>query len=54
MKEIFLVINAGSSSLKFKIFNLSNEVIASGQVEGIDVSPSFKAKDGEGNVIGEY
>lgn len=54
MKEIILVINAGSSSLKFKIFDLDNEVIASGQVEGIDLAPSFKAKDTQGQVIAEY
>lgn len=54
MKEIILVVNAGSSSLKFKIFNLNQEVIASGQVEGIDLAPSFKAKDARGEVIAEY
>ena len=54
MKEIILVINAGSSSLKFKIFDLNNATIASGQVEGIDLSPSFKAKNAEGEVIAEY
>lgn len=54
MKEIILVINAGSSSLKFKIFDMNQNAIASGQVEGIDLAPSFKAKDGEGQVIAEY
>lgn len=54
MKEIILVINAGSSSLKFKVFNLENNVIASGQVEGIDLAPSFKAKDANLEVIGEH
>ncbi|ANV97721.1 hypothetical protein BBW65_02380 [Helicobacter enhydrae] len=54
MKEIILVINAGSSSLKFKIFDLNHEAIAYGQVEGIDLAPSFKAKDADGNVIAEY
>ncbi|MCE3046639.1 acetate/propionate family kinase [Helicobacter kayseriensis] len=54
MKEIILVINAGSSSLKFKIFDLDHMVIASGQVEGIDLAPSFKAKDTKGEVIAEH
>lgn len=54
MKEIILVINAGSSSLKFKIFDLNSSAIASGQVEGIDLAPSFKAKDANGAVIAEY
>lgn len=54
MKEIILVINAGSSSLKFKIFDLNDSVIASGQVEGIDLAPSFKAKDADGAVIAEH
>lgn len=54
MKEIILVINAGSSSLKFKIFDLENNAIASGQVEGIDLAPSFKAKNANGDVIAEH
>lgn len=54
MKEIILVINAGSSSLKFKIFDLNDCAIASGQVEGIDLAPSFKAKDAQGAVIAEH
>lgn len=54
MKEIVLVINAGSSSLKFKIFDPSDVVVASGQVEGIDLSPSFKAKDAQNAVIAEH
>lgn len=54
MKEIVLVINAGSSSLKFKIFDLNDSVIASGQVEGIDLAPSFKAKNADDAVIAEH
>lgn len=54
MKEMILVINAGSSSLKFKIFDAQTQTIASGQVEGIDLAPSFKAKDAEGNTIAEH
>lgn len=54
MKEMILVINAGSSSLKFKIFDTHTQAIASGQVEGIDLAPSFKAKDAEGNTIAEH
>lgn len=51
---MILVINAGSSSLKFKIFDLHNKAIASGQIEGIDISPSFKAKNADGKVIAEH
>lgn len=54
MKEIILVINAGSSSLKFKIFDKNDNAIASGQVEGIDIAPSFKAKNAEDEVIAEH
>lgn len=54
MKEMILVINAGSSSLKFKIFDTHTQAIASGQVEGIDLAPSFKAKDAQGNTIAEH
>lgn len=41
MKEMILVINAGSSSLKFKIFDTHTQAIASGQVEGIDLAPKI-------------
>ncbi|STP11935.1 acetate kinase [Helicobacter mustelae] len=54
MEEMILVINAGSSSLKFKIFHDDGSVIAAGQVQGIDIAPSFKAKDAKGEVIGEH
>ena len=47
-----VVLNAGSSSLKFGVYRRREEeawhVAASGQVEGIGVSPRFSAKDGTG------
>ncbi len=53
-QDVILVINAGSSSLKFKIFDLNESVIASGQVEAIDIAPKFKAKNAKGEVVGDY
>ncbi len=52
MKAI-LVLNAGSSSLKFALFalqpGLADEAALSGQVEGIGAEPVLAARDGEGN-----
>ncbi len=56
MKTI-LVLNAGSSSLKFALFaiepELSDEAVLSGQIEGLGASPTFSAKDAAGNVFNE-
>lgn len=50
-----LVINAGSSSLKFCVFESDGssewEVAARGLVEGIGTSPAFSAKDGAGQKL---
>ncbi len=56
MKDLFLVLNAGSSSLKFTLFidkAGSLEALYAGQVEGITTEPRFKIKDGGGKVVGE-
>lgn len=56
MPDAILVLNAGSSSIKFSVFVAERrdlELAFSGQVEGIYTSPSFKAKSPEGTVIGE-
>lgn len=53
-QDIILVVNAGSSSLKFKIFTLNNEVLGSGQVSSIDVCPKFKADNAAGERIKEH
>lgn len=47
-----LVVNAGSSSLKFCVYRLADSgkwgLDARGQIEGIGVAPRFSAKDAEG------
>ena len=53
--EAILVINSGSSSLKFSAFT-SDEALKPflrGQIEGLFTNPHFTAHDGDGNVIGE-
>lgn len=54
--EVILVVNAGSSSLKFRVYEIRphHELVAtlSGQVTGIGSElPAFKARDGEGAVL---
>jgi acetate kinase len=55
MDDYALVLNAGSSSLKFCVFWRSGEkgwqIAAHGQIEGIGRSPRFFAKDAEGAVL---
>src|SRR5262249_24308116 len=55
MDEFAVVINAGSSSLKFCVFRRSDGVHwlveTRGQIEGIGTTPRFTAKDGEGKSI---
>lgn len=54
MAEVILVLNAGSSSIKFRAFEAaSTELVMSGQAEGLYTAPSFTAKDAEGDPIGE-
>lgn len=56
MSDVIVVLNAGSSSLKFTLYEERGEtlgVLADGQVEGLFTEPRFKAKDGEGRRIGE-
>jgi acetate kinase len=58
MNEYAVVINAGSSSLKFSVFGRpggeSWRLEARGQVEGIGTAPRFSAKGGTGQSVGEY
>jgi acetate kinase len=55
MDEYTLVLNAGSSSLKFCVFVRSEDkewkVAARGQIEGIGTMTRLSAKDAEGNVL---
>jgi acetate kinase len=57
MDEYALVLNAGSSSLKFCVFHRADkinwDVAARGQVDGIGTAPRFIAKDSDGNKIGD-
>lgn len=56
MSDSILVINAGSSSIKFSLFARSDGTLGQvleGQIDGIGNTPRFKAKDADGAVIGE-
>jgi acetate kinase len=57
MSDYTLVINAGSSSLKFCIFHSSDAdawpLEARGQIEGIGTAPRFSAKNGAGELLTE-
>jgi acetate kinase len=53
--DFLLVLNAGSSSLKFCVYRLADAdpwiLEARGQIEGIGTKPRFSAKDGEGATL---
>jgi acetate kinase len=55
MGEIILVVNAGSSSLKFELFRIDAEDalarMIKGQVDGIATRPRLFVKDAEGHVL---
>ncbi|MFD2249619.1 acetate kinase [Pseudochelatococcus lubricantis] len=57
MSKTLIVLNAGSSSIKFVVFDVTEGKpvnMATGQVEGLGASVSrFTAKDGEGQSLGE-
>jgi acetate kinase len=56
MSDAILVINAGSSSVKFSLFlehSSSLTLFLGGQLEGLYTNPKFKAKDAAGTSIGE-
>ena len=56
MADLIIVLNAGSSSLKFTIYadrEENPEVLYDGQIEGILTETRFKAKDGTGKVVEE-
>lgn len=57
MANILLVLNAGSSSLKFSVFQLPGDgelqTIAVGQIEGLGNAPHLKAKDGNGRLLAD-
>lgn len=55
MTDYTLVLNAGSSSLKFSVFGRPEgeewRLESRGQIEGIGSTPHFLAKDGKGRII---
>jgi acetate kinase len=55
MDDLALVLNAGSSSLKFAVFRPTAggdwPVLARGQIEGIGTAPRMSARDGAGTVV---
>lgn len=55
MGDLVLVINAGSSSLKFSLFETAEAgapaELAGGQIEGIGIEPRFKAESAAGEVL---
>ena len=57
MDDIAIVINAGSSSLKFCVFRRPGQgewaLDSRGQIEGIGSAPRLSAKNGRGAVIGD-
>ena len=57
MSDAILVINAGSSSIKFALFpadaELESGAILRGQVENIGTAPALKAREQDGSSIGE-
>ncbi len=56
MSDAVIVLNAGSSSLKFSIYGVADralDLVARGQIEGLGTSPRFIAKDQRGQVLAE-
>jgi acetate kinase len=54
MANVILVLNAGSSSIKFSVFDAAGAslpLLMKGQVEGLYTSPRFVAKDAQGDEI---
>jgi acetate kinase len=56
MPDAFLILNAGSSSLKFSVFVDGNPpiLVLHGQLEELMTSPRFSVRDASGNVIGKH
>ncbi len=57
MAQAILVLNAGSSSLKFSVFlarGAELELWLRGQAEGLYTAPKFAAKDAAGKAVSEH
>jgi acetate kinase len=56
MADAIVVLNAGSSSIKFSLFVLSGDQLEAelrGQIEGLYTAPRFVSKDAQGAVVAE-
>jgi acetate kinase len=57
MPDAILTLNAGSSSIKFALYEIAEEAapkgVARGDIEGIGTAPKFSARDAHGAVIGD-
>ncbi|MBL8472061.1 MAG: acetate/propionate family kinase [Rhodocyclaceae bacterium] len=58
MREVILVLNAGSSSLKFALFELAaagvaQQALLSGQLDGLGARAHFKCKGANGEIVAE-
>ncbi|HEV3302149.1 MAG TPA: acetate/propionate family kinase [Planctomycetaceae bacterium] len=55
MRDVILVLNAGSSSLEFSVFpfNASETAGVRGQIEALSTEPRFVARDADGKIIGQ-
>jgi len=54
MADVILVLNAGSSSLKFSVFEIAAKELTlqlKGQIEGIGTAPRFVAKSAEAQFL---
>jgi acetate kinase len=55
MADYALVLNAGSSSLKFSVYERQDDedwrLSSRGQIEGIETSPRIAVKDIEGRIL---
>ena len=57
MADVILVLNAGSSSIKFSLFPAQPdalELLLRGQIEGLYTAPRFAAKDAAGAGISAH
>src|SRR5207302_4189300 len=56
MADALLVLNAGSSSLKFSVFQIGDppDLLLRGQLDGIMGRPRFVARDSAGASVGEH
>src|SRR5947207_2291246 len=57
MADALVVINAGSSSIKFSLYAIENATLAPdvhGQIEELPDKPRFVARDAEGAIVGEH